>query len=694
MLALLSAALFAWGFLLVRRTSPHTAPCLAGEDALSDPPLARAVIVVLDGLRFADAPSALSSLAAAAPPGAAWGPARLLAHPPTATLPSVRSILTGGLPAFVDVGRGVLLGSQTVAEDTWVGRVRACSATATPTRVAAFGDASWHALLGGTVGEGGALDGGWAVPALDVGSLDDSRLWAALAGEVDPAAWAGAARSHVTIAHANALDHAQHASGAGSPPVKAALTDIDANLTALARALTSPSACAAAQGAPGDTLLLVLGDHGATGDGNHGGASRDETGTAVLAVSVRAWCAGGGVLQSPPPPPPPAPLHTTDLAPALALLLGAPPPHSSLGRLPRGLWELVHGAKASTYAAALRINTRQVGAYLSSAPWAGRSAGARAAAAALEAGHAAWDQNNTAAATAAWERGLDAALAAAHLDHATFGWGRMGLGLAGLVGVAASRVWVAGRSSSGGRILKPPHPPRRLPVALLLPILHAACLFSVGALQAEVWVVAGLSVGLLLLAQGHHSPRAAAAALAAAAATAAFLPRSPRTAAEAMHLVAGAQAGQRQHTALPWALAAAQAWLSTDAAASPATTGVAFTLAARSAFHASGHFCEVAGLRMGLTGGLPYGAAVSIVILDALAPFFAAGAAARLEGPRVAAAARAAGSVLLAGAAAAAAAHARHILAPSVFAPRFLFELAFYVATWVGGAAVGERGQR
>ena len=663
MLALLSALLFAWGYLLVRRTLPQASPCLTG---LPGPPLARAVVVLIDGLRF---PDAAFGFAHSAPPGAAWS-TRLIAHPPTATLPSIRSILTGGLPAFVDAGSGVLFGSHAISEDTWPSRVRACSADP---RVIAFGDAAWHSLLGP-----GALDGGWSTLALDVGSLDDSAVWSSLEREVGVGAHPSAPRPHVAIAHANALDHAQHSGGVRSPAAVDALAHIALNLTALVESLTTPAACAVAAAGEGDTLLLVLGDHGATGrEGNHGGASADETDTALVAVSVRAWCAGGRGMA----PPSPSLIHTSDLAPALALLLGAPPPFSSVGRLPAGLWGLVHGE--ATYAAALELNARQVRAYLAAAPWAARSASARAAAAALEVGHAARARNDTAAAVRAWEGGLDAALAAARLDHATFGRARMGLGLAGLVGCAAARVWAV--SAGDEPSLKQP---RRQPAAvLLLPLIHAAALFSVGALQAEGWVVVALNVGLLAVAVGRGRDFRSHAALAATAAAAAFLPQSPRTAAEAMHLVGRPV---EQHTVLPWALAAAQTWLMV-AAVSPTAAGVAITLAARAAFHASGHFCEFAGLRMGLTGGLNYGTAVAVVVLDALAPFMVAGAAARLAGRQADAAARAARSILLAGLALSAALHARHILAPSVFAPRFLFELAFYVASWVGGHVVGPR---
>jgi hypothetical protein len=64
----------------------------------------------------------------------------------------------------------------------------------------------------------------------------------------------------------------------------------------------------------------------------------------------------------------------------------------------------------------------------------------------------------------------------------------------------------------------------------------------------------------------------------------------------------------------------------------------------------------------------------------------AAGAAARLAGPAAAAVHAAVQATTLLAAATSAAWQARHILAPSVFAPRFVFEAAFCASGAAGGA--------
>lgn len=80
------------------------------------------------------------------------------------------------------------------------------------------------------------------------------------------------------------------------------------------------------------TVLFVFGDHGMTPDGNHGGASEDETGAALFCYSKGLPLIKGGVA----PKPYPGSLrtvHQVDLVPTLSLLLGLPIPFGNLGQI-------------------------------------------------------------------------------------------------------------------------------------------------------------------------------------------------------------------------------------------------------------------------------------------------------------------------------------------------------------------------
>lgn len=113
-----------------------------------------------------------------------------------------------------------------------------------------------------------------------------------------------------------------------------------------------------------ETLLLVIGDHGMTADGNHGGTLRDETHAAMLVFSPAAHKLN---LRS----------HAADLGtgvdvgsvsqlnfPAsLALLLGVPIPFGNIGTLIPELFTPCTSAQCA-FAHGLRLNSWQVLQYL------------------------------------------------------------------------------------------------------------------------------------------------------------------------------------------------------------------------------------------------------------------------------------------------------------------------------------------
>ena len=105
------------------------------------------------------------------------------------------------------------------------------------------------------------------------------------------------------------------------------------------------------------TLFLVLGDHGMTWQGDHGGATPQEVDSALFAMAPQQTATPGGadslpLLES-------ASMPQVDFAPTLALLLGVPIPFGSVGRVAASVWALAGGSEAQ-YAAALHENTRQV----------------------------------------------------------------------------------------------------------------------------------------------------------------------------------------------------------------------------------------------------------------------------------------------------------------------------------------------
>ena len=113
--------------------------------------------------------------------------------------------------------------------------------------------------------------------------------------------------------------------GARSPVIKRKLKDIDDTISRVVRALDN------------DTLLVVMGDHGMTETGDHGGDSRPELETALFVYAKHGgragWLArrGGDDLERQLDDMLFAELAQINLTPTLALALGLPIPFSSLG---------------------------------------------------------------------------------------------------------------------------------------------------------------------------------------------------------------------------------------------------------------------------------------------------------------------------------------------------------------------------
>lgn len=334
---------FAQGFLLTRVELEDRTPLPPPNAERAPPPFRRAVIVILDAMRFdflwssvagpdADDSTGSSSKGqhhysgkltafaeAARDPRARTWFYEGLADAPTTTMQRLKALTTGGLPTFVDVGAN--FNTAAVHEDSWVAQARAAGL-----RVGLAGDDTWLALFPG------AFDPAHAFPSFDVMDLDsvDAGVAAHLVPELRRNA------SDVLVAHLLGVDHAGHRHGADHPAMGAKLAQLNALLRSVLAAL------------PPDTLLAVLGDHGMTEDGNHGGASAPEVSAGLVLhyrapaapprslAAKRALVARAAALTGFPVTHRCAlaharTVHQIDLVPTLAAALGFPIPFGNLG---------------------------------------------------------------------------------------------------------------------------------------------------------------------------------------------------------------------------------------------------------------------------------------------------------------------------------------------------------------------------
>ncbi|ODQ82982.1 hypothetical protein BABINDRAFT_31375 [Babjeviella inositovora NRRL Y-12698] len=307
---------FAKGFLLSRQVLDFNATC--AHDACLAPAFSRAVVLVVDALRFDFAiPVAgsrepyhnnlrfLHELAQDLPEHALL--LKFLADPPTTTLQRLKGLTTGSLPTFVDAGLN--FDGDVIDEDNWIAQLWRRGS-----RVAFMGDDTWDALFRPYL----AANMSFPYPSLDVRDLDTvdngviEHLFPLLA---QPQHW------DVLVGHFLGVDHVGHRFGPKHSSMRVKQLQMDEILRQVVDELDD------------DTLLVVLGDHGMTRTGDHGGDSPEELEAAVFFHAKRPFIhrklpenydiAFQGRNHRA--------VNQIDLVPTLSLLLGLPIPFNNLG---------------------------------------------------------------------------------------------------------------------------------------------------------------------------------------------------------------------------------------------------------------------------------------------------------------------------------------------------------------------------
>lgn len=296
---------------------------------------------------------------------------KALADPPTTSLQRLKALTTGGLPTFIDVGNS--FGAPAIVEDNIMHQL-----VKNGKRVVMMGDDTWIQLYPKHFNKS------FPYPSFNVKDLDtvDNGVIEHLLPSLHKNDW------DVLIAHFLGVDHAGHIFGVDSIPMIQKLEQYNQILEDVIDTLKSLST----PGGPHEnTLLLVMGDHGQTLNGDHGGGTAEEVETslfawspksppnAVLSVLGENLCnidlRGKEVCIST--------MQQLDFAVTVAALLGIPFPFGSIGRvnpelyaLSAGTWDNKKmGADACTpqndleawmrrYAEALCVNCWQVKRYI------------------------------------------------------------------------------------------------------------------------------------------------------------------------------------------------------------------------------------------------------------------------------------------------------------------------------------------
>ncbi|KLU81247.1 GPI ethanolamine phosphate transferase 3 [Magnaporthiopsis poae ATCC 64411] len=232
-----------------------------------------------------------------------------IADPPTSTLQRLKGLTTGTLPTFVDLGSN--FAGTAIEEDNLLSQLRGAGR-----KMVHLGDDTWTSLFPGyfepNISRAYDSFNVWDLHTVDEGVIEHifPLMRPERKGDWD-----------VLFGHLLGVDHAGHRYGPAHPAMTAKLRQMDDFVSNLTATIDD------------DTLLVVMGDHGMDGKGDHGGESDDEVEAALWMYSSRPVF--GRTDPSHLAPPQTAkirPVNQIDLVPTLALLLGIPIPYNSLGQ--------------------------------------------------------------------------------------------------------------------------------------------------------------------------------------------------------------------------------------------------------------------------------------------------------------------------------------------------------------------------
>ncbi|XP_063978222.1 GPI ethanolamine phosphate transferase 3 isoform X2 [Diachasmimorpha longicaudata] len=313
--------LFLDGFFLTRVSRPEKNTCthcpsctpeslLENLTSLPDiclPPKGRVVLLVIDALKYeflkwTDNPPDINfhrnkvpivhKLLTEEPNNARLF--RSIADPPTTTMQRIKGLMTGTLPTFIDISSN--FASEEIDEDNLIEQNRING-------VVFMGDDTWTGLFPDK------FIRQFPSPSFNVLDLDtvDRDVKNRIFFELQRNDWS------LLVAHTLGVDHCGHKHGQNHPEMIRKLNETNELISEIIEVLDN------------ETVLFVVGDHGMTESGDHGGDSPGEVETAMFVYSKRhlqnITQLEKGFRT----------VNQVDLVPTFSTILGTPIPFSNIG---------------------------------------------------------------------------------------------------------------------------------------------------------------------------------------------------------------------------------------------------------------------------------------------------------------------------------------------------------------------------
>jgi hypothetical protein len=225
---------------------------------------------------------------------------RFLSDPPTVTMQRIKGMTTGSLPTFIDFKEN--FASNSVSEDNLLLQMHRSGK-----KVIFMGDDTWVQLYPSNFYRTYPFD---SFNVKDLHTVDNGVI-SNMFPEMETKEW------DLIIGHMLGVDHVGHRYYANHPSMADKLLQVNSFIANIIEKLEE------------DTLFLVIGDHGMTDDGNHGGTSEKETNTILFAYSKRPFAYK--TSSDFPLKDRRNKIHQIDLVPTMSILLGVPIPFNSLG---------------------------------------------------------------------------------------------------------------------------------------------------------------------------------------------------------------------------------------------------------------------------------------------------------------------------------------------------------------------------
>lgn len=220
---------------------------------------------------------------------------KFMADAPTTTLQRLKGITTGSLPTFIDAGSN--FATPEINEDNILDQLITNGHSAV-----LLGDDTWtHLFPDRFIRQ-------YSFPSLNIMDLDtiDDGINKLISSEIKKDDWS------LLIAHYLGVDHCGHKFGPNHPEMARKLNEMNGVIKNIIETMDN------------NTTLYIIGDHGMTNTGEHGGDSDDEVTALMFAYTKKQEFLENSDEKK---------MEQIDLVPSLAVTLGIPIPYSNLGSI-------------------------------------------------------------------------------------------------------------------------------------------------------------------------------------------------------------------------------------------------------------------------------------------------------------------------------------------------------------------------